>query len=63
MAGGIASTRFWENLVNWLADEGVDGARQLLEPTWKSHDYLSTPEAKKIFRALFAPFAEKHTKA
>src|ERR1700751_4139931 len=55
LAGGIASTRFWENLVNWMVDEGVDGARQLLEPTWSSHDYLSTPEAKTIFHALFAP--------
>ena len=63
MAGGIASTRFWANLVNWMVDEGVDGARQLLEPAWQSHDYLSTPEAKTIFRALFGPFAERHTKA
>jgi benzylsuccinate CoA-transferase BbsE subunit len=63
MAGGIASTRFWANLVNWMVDEGVDGARQLLEPAWESHDYLSTPEAKTIFRALFGPFAERHTKA
>ena len=63
MAGGIASTRFWENLVNWLVDEGVDAARQLLEPAWQSHDYLSTPEAKTIFRGLFAPFAAKQTKA
>jgi benzylsuccinate CoA-transferase BbsE subunit len=63
MAGGIASTRFWANLVDWLVDEGVEDARQLLEPVWESHDYLSTPEAKTIFRALFAPFAEKHTKA
>jgi benzylsuccinate CoA-transferase BbsE subunit len=62
MAGGIASTRFWANLVNWMVDEGVDGARQLLEPAWQSHDYLSTPEAKTIFRALFAPFAQRHTK-
>jgi benzylsuccinate CoA-transferase BbsE subunit len=63
MAGGIASTRFWENLVNWLVDEGVDAARQLLEPAWQSHDYLATPEAKTIFRGLFAPFAAKQTKA
>jgi benzylsuccinate CoA-transferase BbsE subunit len=62
MAGGIASTGFWENLVNWLVDEAVGGARQLLEPAWKNHDYLSTPEAKTIFRKLFAPFAERHTK-
>jgi benzylsuccinate CoA-transferase BbsE subunit len=63
MAGGIASTRFWENLVNWLVDEGVDSARQLLEPAWQSHDYLATPEAKTIFHALFAPFAKRHAKA
>jgi benzylsuccinate CoA-transferase BbsE subunit len=63
MAGGIAATRFWENFVNWLVDEGVDGAAQLLEPAWESHDYLSTPEAKTIFSGLFAPFARQHTKA
>jgi benzylsuccinate CoA-transferase BbsE subunit len=63
MAGGIASTRFWENLVRWLMDEGVEAAGQLLESAWESHDYLATSEAKAIFSDLFAPFARKHTKA
>src|SRR4029077_12841498 len=63
MAGGIASTRFWENLVNWLVDEGVDAARQLLEPTWQSHDYPDTPGGKEISRRLFAPFGAEQTKA
>ena len=63
MAGGIASTRFWENLVRWLMDEGVEAAGQLLESAWASHDYLATSEAKAIFSDLFAPFARKHTKA
>ena len=31
MAGGIASTRFWENLVRWLMDECVEAAGLLLE--------------------------------
>lgn len=63
MAGGIASTQFWENLVRWLMDEGVEAAGQLLEPVWASHDYLATSEAKAIFSELFAPFARKHTKS
>ena len=62
MAGGIASTRFWQNMVNWLIDEGIADAEQLLDPKWESHDYLATGEAKGIFGALFAPFAKKHTK-
>ena len=62
MAGGIASTRFWENMVNWLIDEGIADAKQLLESKWESHDYLATDEAKNIFNGLFAPFAKKHTK-
>jgi benzylsuccinate CoA-transferase BbsE subunit len=62
MAGGIASTRFWENLVRWLIDEGVETAERLLEPAWQSHDYLAKPEAKAIFGELFAPFARKRTK-
>ena len=62
MAGGIASTRFWENLVRWLMEEGVEAAKQMLEPAWQSHDYLAKPEAKAIFGELFAPFARKHTK-
>jgi benzylsuccinate CoA-transferase BbsE subunit len=62
MAGGIAATRFWENLVNWLIDEGVNEARQLLEPVWQDHDYLATAEAKSIFEGFFAPFARKCAK-
>jgi benzylsuccinate CoA-transferase BbsE subunit len=62
MAGGIASTRFWENLVNWLIEDGVGEARRLLEATWQNHDYLATSEAKSIFEGLFAPFARNRTK-
>ena len=62
MAGGIASTRFWGNLVRWLIDERVEAAQQLLELAWESHDYLATPVAKTIFSELFAPFARKTQK-
>ncbi|WP_426440367.1 CaiB/BaiF CoA transferase family protein [Bradyrhizobium genosp. P] len=62
MAGGIASTRFWENTANWLIEEDVAEAAQLLDKKWNSHDYLATPEAKRIFNSLFQPFAAKRTK-
>jgi benzylsuccinate CoA-transferase BbsE subunit len=62
MAGGIASTRFWESAANWLIEEGVKEAAQLREKKWDSHDYLATPEAKRVFNSLFQPFAAKRTK-
>jgi benzylsuccinate CoA-transferase BbsE subunit len=62
MAGGIASTRFWENTVKWLIDEGAPEAAQLLEEKWKSHDYLLTPEARQTFNCFFQPFAASRRK-
>ena len=62
MAGGIASTRFWENTVKWLVDEGIAEAAQLLDEKWKSHDYLMTPEARQAFNSFFQPFAAGRTK-
>lgn len=63
MAGGIASTRFWESTVQWLVDEGVPAAAQMRDEKWANHDYLVTDEAKKSFAALFTPFARTRTKA
>lgn len=62
MVGGIASTRFWESTANWLIEQGVPEAVQLLDTKWNSHDYLATPEAKRIFNSLFQPFAAEQTK-
>jgi crotonobetainyl-CoA:carnitine CoA-transferase CaiB-like acyl-CoA transferase len=61
MAGGIASSSFWENTVCWLEEEGVPAA-ELREPRWTDHDYLKTDDAKSRFAQLFAPFARVHTK-
>jgi benzylsuccinate CoA-transferase BbsE subunit len=63
MAGGIASSSFWENTVKWLVDEGVAGAEALAEPRWKDHDYLVTDEAKHQFGEMFGPFARSKTKS
>lgn len=63
MAGGIASNRFWNGTVQWLLDEGVEGARTLLEPRWSDPDFLQTQEAKAGFAALFEPYASRKTKA
>ena len=63
MAGGIASSSFWENTVKWFVEEGVDSAEVLGEPRWKDHDYLVTEEAKQQFGAIFAPFAKSRSKS
>jgi benzylsuccinate CoA-transferase BbsE subunit len=63
MAGGIASSNFWGNTVQWLEDEGVTGADQLKERCWSDQDYLTTEEAKARFQTLFGPFARSRTKA
>jgi benzylsuccinate CoA-transferase BbsE subunit len=62
MAGGIASSSFWENTVKWLVEEGVEGAESLGESRWKDHDYLVTEEAKRQFGSIFAPFAKSRSK-
>jgi benzylsuccinate CoA-transferase BbsE subunit len=62
MAGGIASSGFWENTIRWLEEEGVPRAGQLRQSCWSDHNYLRTEEAKSRFERIFAPFAQEHTK-
>jgi len=63
MAGGIASSNFWANTVQWLEDERVPGADQLKRVCWDDQDFLATEEAKGQFQKLFGPFALSRTKS
>lgn len=63
MAGGIASSNFWESTIGWFEQEGIEGASQLKEAQWCRHEYLETDEAKHRFESIFAPFAARHTKS
>jgi benzylsuccinate CoA-transferase BbsE subunit len=63
MAGGIASSSFWDNTIGWFEQEGVEGASQLKEDRWRKHEFLETAEAKASFESIFAPFAARHTKS
>jgi benzylsuccinate CoA-transferase BbsE subunit len=62
MAGGIASSSFWANTVQWLEDEQITGADQLKGPCWYDQDFLATEAAKGQFQKLFGPFALSRTK-
>jgi benzylsuccinate CoA-transferase BbsE subunit len=62
MAGGIGANRFWGTTVQWLLDEGVEGAELLKESCWSDMDYLATDEAKETFKRIFSGFAQKETK-
>lgn len=62
MAGGIGANRFWGTTVQWLLDERVEGAEDLLDSRWANVDYLLTDEAKAAFKAIFNRFALTRTK-
>jgi benzylsuccinate CoA-transferase BbsE subunit len=63
MAGGIASSNFWANTVQWLEDEQIAGADQLRGVCWNDQDFLATEAAKGQFQKLFGPFALSRTKS
>lgn len=62
MAGGLGGGRFWPGSIQWLIDEGVEGAEALMDPKWMDRDYIATQEAKDIFSEVFAPFAAARSK-
>jgi benzylsuccinate CoA-transferase BbsE subunit len=62
MAGGIGANRFWGTTVQWLLDEGVEGAEDLQDSRWANVEYLTTDEAKETFKSTFVRFSRKMTK-
>jgi benzylsuccinate CoA-transferase BbsE subunit len=62
MAAGVGEPRFWRNTVAWLREEGVAGVEEIADDKWSNYRFLATPEAKAVFRKIFAPFALTRTK-
>jgi benzylsuccinate CoA-transferase BbsE subunit len=62
MAAGVGEPRFWRNTVAWLRDEGVAGVDEIADDKWSNYRFLATPEAKAVFRKIFAPFALPRTR-
>lgn len=55
--GGLAAIRFWDGFVQWMNDEGVEGASRLSGPEWHDRAFRDTSEARSIFAEVFGPFA------
>jgi benzylsuccinate CoA-transferase BbsE subunit len=54
---------FWDELVTWLENEGIDGATTLREPRWKDDDFNSSEQGKAEFLEIFERLARHRTKA
>jgi benzylsuccinate CoA-transferase BbsE subunit len=62
-AGGMAASRFWNNLVEWFELEGVAGAHELASPKWQDLQYMHSEEGKQLFELIFTSFANDKTMA
>jgi benzylsuccinate CoA-transferase BbsE subunit len=54
---------FWDQMVGWLEDEGVEGASSLREEKWKDNAFASSRPGKDEFWEIFARLAMNRTKA
>ncbi|GAA0988413.1 CoA transferase [Acrocarpospora macrocephala] len=61
--GGIASSRFWVRLTDWLLDEGFDEAAELAGPRWRDRAHLEREDAKERFAEIFGAFARDRGRA
>ncbi|MGZ8156208.1 MAG: CaiB/BaiF CoA transferase family protein [Burkholderiales bacterium] len=63
MASGIGANKFWPLSLQWLVDEKVPGVERLQGEEWNAVEYVGTEEAKRMFEAVFGPWAKTKTKA
>lgn len=52
----------WDELVDWLIEEGAPNADRLRDPKWKNKEWRRTEEAQKEFYDIFTAFSRFHTK-
>jgi benzylsuccinate CoA-transferase BbsE subunit len=61
MIGGLGA-RYWDSLIDWMEEAGVENAGELREPHWKEVTWRRSAEGKQLFNKLFTPFTRKFTK-
>lgn len=62
MTAGLSSAGGWENLVDWMIDEGIEEAKAFKDPKWHSAEWRATLEAREQFMTAFTNFAGKYKK-
>jgi benzylsuccinate CoA-transferase BbsE subunit len=54
---------FWDELVSWLENEGIEGASSLRDAKWKDDDFATSEPGKAEFLEIFNRLARNRTKA
>ncbi|HEV7564417.1 MAG TPA: CoA transferase [Microbacteriaceae bacterium] len=57
VAGRLGTAHAWERLCDWLAEEGVERANELLEPEWQSFAHRQKESSAALFATIFSSFA------
>ncbi len=63
IAGRVGTAKAWSALVQWLNDEDIPGAEELVRDEWNSFLHRQKPASIETFGAVFARFAGARTKA
>jgi benzylsuccinate CoA-transferase BbsE subunit len=62
MAAGLSGHRSWDNLVNWLKNNGLRDWEVLTEDKWKELDYRLSEQGREEFFTLFTEVSLYKTK-
>jgi benzylsuccinate CoA-transferase BbsE subunit len=54
---------FWDQLVDWLEAEGIEGATSLRDPKWQNDAFAASAAGKAEFLTIFNRLAMNRTKA
>lgn len=62
VAGRLGTASAWRRLREWMIEEQVTGAEELMDPEWESLAFRQRPEAIDRFGELFAAFTAGRAK-
>ena len=62
VAGRVGTLKAWRALVAWLAEEGVEGAADLQDPSWSEFTFRQTRPAIEQFTRIFERFTSTRTR-
>lgn len=63
VAGRLGTAKAWRALTEWLAEEGAEGAAELLEPDWQEFPFRRRPASAARFYEIFTGFTSTRRKA